>query len=115
MEGAYAESELRSFRTWLSETPEIRRHAQLSWVAPVPKPGEMGSGTVEALQLVTDNLWQVAAFALAYATWRKTRRRTPTVTIEHDGTTLVIEGHDEASVVRITRALTPSQERRDSA
>ncbi|MEU9485817.1 hypothetical protein AB0D83_19515 [Streptomyces decoyicus] len=115
MEGPGAESELRSFRTWLLETPEMRQHAKFSWVTPPPPPGAMGSGTVETLQLITDNLWQVATFALAYASWRSTRRKTPTVTIEHEGVSVVIEGHDEESALRITRALTPQQERRDSA
>lgn len=115
MEGVGAESELQSFRMWLLETPEIRQHAKISWVTPPPDPGEMGSGTVETLQLITDNLWQMATFALAYATWRNTRRRAPTVTIEHEGVTVVVEGHDEEAALRITRALTPQQEPRDSS
>lgn len=115
MEGSGAESELRSLRAWLLETPEMRQHAKISRGMALPESGEMGSGTIDTLQFVTDNLWQVATFALAYATWRSTRRRTPTVTIERDGVTVTIEGHDEQAVERITRALSAQQERRDSA
>ncbi|MFI2346671.1 hypothetical protein ACH492_06350 [Streptomyces sp. NPDC019443] len=106
MTGPGADEELRSFRAWLVETPEMRQHCKISWVTPPPAPGEMGSGTVEILQLITDNFWQVTTFALAYSTWRRTRRSAPTVTIEHNGTAFTIDGHDEEAVQRIARALT---------
>ncbi|CDR06555.1 predicted protein [Streptomyces iranensis] len=105
MQGRGAEEELRSLRTWLLETPEVRQHSKISWDATAPEPGEMGSGTTEILQLVTDNVWQATTFALAYISWRSTRRRAPKVTIEHNGNRLAIEG-DEESVQRIVRALT---------
>ncbi|MDX3851764.1 effector-associated constant component EACC1 [Streptomyces sp. AK02-01A] len=106
MEGQGAEEELRSLRTWFLETPDIRRHAKISWETPAPEPGGMSGGAVEILQLITDNVWQATTFALAYTSWRATRRNTPRVTIEHNGNTLVIEGHDEESAQRIARALT---------
>jgi hypothetical protein len=106
MVGDGAEEELRSLRAWLLESPEIRQHARISWEAEEPKPGEMGGGsTFEAIKLVTDNLWQIATFALSYAAWKKTRTRNPSVTIEHDGRRITIEGEDSGMVERIAQEL----------
>ncbi|MER6315052.1 hypothetical protein ABT237_14930 [Streptomyces sp. NPDC001581] len=105
MVGQGAEEELRSLRSWLLETPEIRRHARISWATETPKQGEMGGGTIETLQLVTDNFWQIATFSLAYATWRKTRTRNTSVTIEYNGRRMTIEGHDNHTVERIAQEL----------
>ncbi|WP_234316366.1 MULTISPECIES: hypothetical protein [unclassified Streptomyces] len=104
MTGSHAEEELRSLRAWLLESPEIRQRAQISWETSPPKPGEMGGTTFEVLQLVTDNLWQTGTFALAYATWRKTRTRNHSVTIEYNGRQVTIEGDDSAAVERIAQA-----------
>jgi hypothetical protein len=105
MAGQGAEEELRSLRSWLMESPEIRRHARISWEAEAPKQGEMGGGTIETLKLITDNFWQIATFSLSFAAWRRTRTRNPSVTIEHNGRRVTIEGHDSGTVERIVQAL----------
>ncbi|MFJ2058039.1 hypothetical protein ACIOMM_19090 [Streptomyces sp. NPDC087908] len=105
MVGEGSEAELRSLRLWLLESPEIRRHAKISWESNEPKAGEMGTGAIEAIQLVTDNLWQLSTFVLGFAAWRNTRTRNTAITIEHDGQRVTIEGADDASIERITRAL----------
>ncbi|MGC0403358.1 hypothetical protein RKD27_006002 [Streptomyces sp. SAI-126] len=115
MEGPGAADELRSFRAWLLETSDIRQHCEISWVMRPQAPNEMGGDTLDLLQLITDNFWQVSTFALAFSTWRGTRHRAPTVTLEHNGTVIIVEGSDEESVQRITRALMAEQERRDPA
>ncbi|MFF0117340.1 effector-associated constant component EACC1 [Streptomyces prasinus] len=106
MVGPGADEELRSFRSWLLDTPEIRQHAKISWQTTEPQPGDMGAGALDTLQLITDNFWQIATFSLSYVAWRKTRARSPRVTIEHNGRVVTIESDDSASVERITRALT---------
>ncbi|MFD9336445.1 hypothetical protein ACFWBF_18880 [Streptomyces sp. NPDC060028] len=105
MIGHGSEEELRSLREWLLESPEIRRHTRIAWDFEEPQPGEMSGGTVAAIQLITDNLWQIATFALSYATWRKTRSRNTSVTIEHNGRRLGIESNEEDTVNRIIREL----------
>lgn len=105
MVGEGAEEELRSLRSWLLESPEIRQRAKISWEIEEPKAGEMGGGTFEAIQLVTDNLWQTVTFALSYAAWRKTRTRNPSVTIEHNDKRVTIEGGDSRTVESIVQAL----------
>ncbi|WP_143663509.1 hypothetical protein [Streptomyces sp. NRRL B-24085] len=115
MAGPGAADELRSFRAWLLETSEIRQHCEISWVMKPPAPNEMGGDTLDLLQLITDNFWQVSTFALAFSTWRRTRHTAPTVTLEHNGTVFTVEGSDEQAVQQIIRALTAEQDRRDSA
>ncbi|MFE2477844.1 hypothetical protein [Streptomyces sp. NPDC059389] len=105
MVGQGAEDELRSLRVWLLESPEIHRHARITWESQEPRQGEMGGITTETLQLITDNFWQLSTFALSYATWRKTRSRNTSATIEHNGRRVTIEGHDEEAVQRIIREL----------
>ncbi|MFJ4242790.1 hypothetical protein ACIP17_19505 [Streptomyces iakyrus] len=105
MVGHGADEELRSLRSWLLETPEIRRHARISWQTGDPSPTEMGAGAVETLQLITDNFWQIATFSLSYAAWRSTRRRAPRVTIEYNGNSVTIEGSDDETAERIVQAL----------
>jgi hypothetical protein len=106
MVGLGADEELRSFRSWLLETPEIRQHAKISWETAEPDPGDMGAGALDTLQLITDNFWQIATFSLSYAAWRKTRTRSPRVTIEYNGKAVTLEGSDNAAVERIIQALT---------
>jgi hypothetical protein len=109
MVGSGADEELRSFRSWLLETPEIRQHAKISWETSEPEPGEMSAGALETLQLITDNFWQITTFSLSYAAWRKTRMRSPQVTIEYNGKVVTLEGYDSAAVDRIIQALTEEQ------
>ncbi|MFD8320882.1 effector-associated constant component EACC1 [Kitasatospora purpeofusca] len=106
MDGVGAEDELRSLREWLQAKPEIRRHAVMSWEAAPPQGGRMGAGGMDWLQLITDNGWNAANFAMAYVAWRRTRRLTPTVTIECNGLTVTVDGADAETVARISRALT---------
>ena len=113
MTGPGAADELRSFRAWLLETSEMRQHCEISWVTEPTAPDEMGGDAIGLLQLITDNFWQVTTFALAFSTWRRTRRRTPPVTLEHNGSVITIEGNDEQTAQLITIALLADQEQRD--
>ncbi|MFF7259764.1 hypothetical protein ACFZCL_05635 [Streptomyces sp. NPDC008159] len=106
MEGPSADDELRSLRSWLLDTPEMRQHAKIQWESASPNASEMGGGALDTLQLVTDNFWQIATFSLTYATWKKTRTRSPRVTIEYNGRTVTVEGDDSETVERIVQALT---------
>ncbi|WP_432179652.1 effector-associated constant component EACC1 [Streptomyces sp. NBC_00063] len=106
MDGPGADQELRSLRTWLLETPAIRQHAKVSWAVTAPQHEEMGAGALDTLQLITDNFWQITTFSLSYAAWRKTRTRSPRVTIECNGKTVTIEGGDDEAVERLIQALT---------
>ncbi|MFF1406372.1 hypothetical protein [Streptomyces sp. NPDC058294] len=105
MDGQGADEELRSLRSWLLETPDIRRHAKITLEPTPPTPDEMGAGGLEILQLITDNFWQTATFALSYVTWRQTRTRKLTVTIERNNRRIVVEGSDSESVEYIVQAL----------
>ncbi|WP_443066999.1 effector-associated constant component EACC1 [Streptomyces sp. NBC_01261] len=105
MVGQGADEELRSLRSWLLESPEVRRHAKISWENPALPAGTMGTDALSVLQLATDNVWQIATFSISYAAWRKTRTRSPRVTLEYNGNSVIIEGCDPEMVERIIRSL----------
>ncbi|WP_406264413.1 hypothetical protein OH779_14570 [Actinacidiphila glaucinigra] len=104
VDGEGAEDELRSLREWLLDDPDIRYYATISWDSAPPEPGEMGA--TEWLQLVTDNGWQVANFAVAYLAWRRTRRSGCELTIERNGITVTIKGISDTEIAEhIERSL----------
>ncbi|WP_326797718.1 hypothetical protein OG946_21740 [Streptomyces sp. NBC_01808] len=105
MDGAGAEDELRSLRTWLEAEPEVSRHAAMSWATPPTQPGHMGPEVMEWLQLVTDTAWNAANFVLAYAAWRRTRHDKPTVTVEYDGARVTINDAEPETVAALIRTL----------
>ena len=106
MSGLNAEEELRSLYAWLQEEPEVRRSAQVSLASGSAEPveGQMG-GTVDIIQLIVDDGFQALNFALAYAAWRGTRARRPSVTIEHGGSKVTLDDADPDSVRKIADAL----------
>ncbi|MGW4285949.1 effector-associated constant component EACC1 [Streptomyces sp. NPDC004673] len=105
MAGQGADEELRSLRAWILESPKVRRHAKIRWKISPPQEHQMGVGALDALQLITENLWQIANFSLSYIAWRKTRNRSPQVTIEYNGKSVKIEGSDTEAIERIIRSL----------
>ncbi|MFD0496190.1 effector-associated constant component EACC1 [Streptomyces rhizosphaericus] len=74
------EAELRSLHDWLRRDPGTRHGAQVELVRAEPSPGQMGVFT-DVLQLITDNAWSAASFALALSTWRQTRPHGPRITV----------------------------------
>ena len=76
MNGQDAGEEIASLYRWLSDDDDLRRHARLSLMGSESEPGKMGA-TFEVIQLVVDSGFQALNFAIAYATWRGTRRSRP--------------------------------------
>lgn len=99
MSGPDADQELSSLLAWLGEEPEIRQHARVSMVAE-PGPSDMGAA-FEAIQLVVNSGFQAASLALAYASWRATRRARPDTTIEVDRTRQAALDDAEPDIVKV--------------
>jgi len=94
----------RSLAEWLRNDDEIRRMALVRLAHTAPGSGEMGVG-LDVVQLVVDSGFQVASLALAYAAWHGSRPGQPSVTIEHGGVRVTVNGADPDAVSTIVSAL----------
>lgn len=107
-DGSDSEQELRSLRGWLTNDPEVRRYAKIRLGGAPIQDGEMGSA-LEVIELITNSGFQALTFALAYVSWRSTRPAKPSVTIEHNGTKIVLSDGDPETVEKIVRMLESDQ------
>lgn len=98
------EAELRSLLDWLRRDPAARRGAHVELVQAEPSPGQMGVLT-DVLQLVTENAWSAASFALALSTWRQTRPHAQRITVRRGDLTVDLDGGDDEELRRLIDAL----------
>ncbi|MFD8336925.1 hypothetical protein ACFV42_30275 [Streptomyces solisilvae] len=100
------EAELRSLRDWLSRDPGARRGAHVELVQAEPSPGQMGVVT-DVLQLITDNAWSAASFALALSTWRQTRPHARRITVRRGDLAVSLDGGGDEELRRLLDVLEP--------
>jgi membrane-associated two-gene conflict system component 1 (EACC1) len=106
MSGHGAEEELRSLYAWLQDEPDVRHTAEMTLTAGAGIPGEGEMGTaIDVIQLVIGDGFQALNLALAYATWRGTRAKHPSVTIEHAGIKVMLDDADGDMVKKIVDLL----------
>ncbi|WP_326623259.1 hypothetical protein OG863_40070 [Streptomyces decoyicus] len=98
------EQELRSLYNWLRQDSAVRRGAHVTLPQAPAEPGQMGT-LADVLQLVTDNGWSAASFALALSTWRQTRPGRRSVTVQRGDTTVIVENGSEEELSRLIEAL----------
>ncbi|MFJ7177566.1 hypothetical protein ACIQXA_14465 [Streptomyces massasporeus] len=98
------ERELRSLYVWLRQDPAVRRGAQVALTQAPSAPDQMGT-LADVLQLVTDNAWSAASFALALSTWRQTRPGRRSITVQRGATTVTVENGSEEELNRLIEAL----------
>ncbi|MEU6328144.1 hypothetical protein ABZ851_12795 [Streptomyces sp. NPDC047049] len=98
------ERELRSLYNWLRQDSAVRRGADVTLPQSPSEPDQMGLLT-DVLQLVTDNGWSAASFALALSTWRQTRPGRRSVTVQRGETTVIVENGSEEELSRLIEAL----------
>ncbi|SOE06478.1 hypothetical protein [Streptomyces sp. Ag109_G2-15] len=98
------EEELQSFAQWLSDEPDIRYYALISWESPQTSEGEMGSA-LELVKLVIDSGFQMLNLGLAYVAWRGTRPTPSSVTVERAGVKVTLNDSDPEAIARLIRAL----------
>ncbi|MDI1454372.1 MULTISPECIES: hypothetical protein [unclassified Streptomyces] len=91
---------------WLSVDPQTRRFAART----VPAAAEPGSGTMgtafDVLNLVLPNAIALSSLMVSIASFRDQRRRStgtaPTVSVDHAGNVVIVDG-DSAAVVQQLR------------
>lgn len=96
---------LQSLFGWLTEDPAVRTTAEVSLHERPAPSGAMG-GWLDAVQLVTENGWSAASFALALTAWRQTRARTSRITIRHGDLEITITDASPAEIERAISSLT---------
>ncbi|MFC8660824.1 hypothetical protein [Streptomyces sp. NPDC057199] len=98
------EHALRSFAHWLRDDDAIRSSALIDLRHAPPRLGEMGGG-FDLIQLSVDSGFQLANLALAYVTWRATRSRPSTITVEHGNTRITLDSADPELAERLVATL----------
>ncbi|TJZ59399.1 hypothetical protein FCH28_02900 [Streptomyces piniterrae] len=98
------ERELRSLYDWLRQDAAVRRGAHVALPQAPSTPDQMGT-LADVLQLVTDNGWSAASFAIALSTWRQTRPGRRSVTVQRGETTVTMENGSEAELNRLIEML----------
>jgi hypothetical protein len=104
VEGDQAADDLRSLWKWLHDSPSIRRTSTISLLEESPVQGEMGIG-LDAIQLVTGNVWSAASFVMSLVAWRQTRPRSPRVTIRRGDTEITLADSTETEIQQAVAAL----------
>ncbi|MFE6163526.1 hypothetical protein ACFQ7F_31965 [Streptomyces sp. NPDC056486] len=98
------DDELHSLLTWLRRDPDLRRTASVEMSEQPPRAGEMGA-VADILQLVTENGWSAANFALTLVAWKQTRPRASRVTVQHEELVAALTDCSDEEIARITRLL----------
>ncbi|WP_037570982.1 effector-associated constant component EACC1 [Phaeacidiphilus oryzae] len=114
LKGDHPEGELRSLHNWLRDDRETRRTATISLVEKPLEPGAMG-GELDAIKLVTENVWSAAAFLMTVVTWRRTRPKPAQITIRRGDLEVTLEKGTDDEIERVIAALGSSSDlRRES-
>jgi predicted dehydrogenase len=95
-----------SLYRWLTVDPQVVPDTTVS-LAPEPAPpgaGEMGA--LEVVNVVLGNGVALGSLVVAVCSWRESRSRPPTVRIERDDVSVVIEDASPETVRRVIEALT---------
>ncbi|MEU5876353.1 hypothetical protein [Spirillospora sp. NPDC047279] len=104
MTGESAEDELRSLHDWLLDEPDVRRNAEVTLRSSTARPGEMG-GVLDAIQVVIDDGVALSGLVISYLTWRGTRSKKNTVTIERGDTKVTLTDTTAETAESIVKAL----------
>jgi len=89
-----------SFYRWLSEDAQVRRALTVALDDAEAGPGQMGAADV--LSVIMTQLTGIGSLAVAFAAWRDSRARTPTVKFTLGGGTIECGAE---SVEQLTAAL----------
>ncbi len=90
-----------SLRRWLAGDPDLP--SGVTMADPRPTGGSMGA--TEVIDLVVSNVVALASLAVSVAGWRRARRSTTTVRVEHRGREMTVSADTPEAVQRMLREL----------
>lgn len=94
-----------SLYRWLVQDADVRRHATVS-LPPAPRrPGDMGGGTIELIDVLLGNGIGLAGLVLAVVSWRRSRPRPPMTYIEHGDLRISVEDASPETIRALLAAL----------
>jgi len=100
---------LASLYRWLSRDAAVAACGQLSFQSVSQQPGEMGS-VLDVITAVFSDAGAAAgvgSLLVAYRSWRDTRTRSPALTIEKDGVTLMVNEGSEQEIRQVLSVMFP--------
>ena len=100
---------LASLHQWLVQDPDVTRWSTVSLEAGGNVPGEMGP-VFDVVTVVLSNSIALGSLIVAYLSWRDSRPRPPTVSIERDGVVVSLAGSSPETVSRVIEALSDQAE-----
>ncbi|MFJ4582171.1 effector-associated constant component EACC1 [Streptomyces echinatus] len=104
-EGGPASQQLaESLHRSLLSNDTARRNARPQLLRRPPAPGQLG-GVTDLIQLLLTDGFSAASLGIAIAQWRLTKSPTISVTVEHNGATVTVEGSDADAVEEAIRRL----------
>ncbi|MFE8948154.1 hypothetical protein [Streptomyces sp. NPDC007856] len=109
--GDSAEEEVRSLYDWLLLDRKVRREARLEMgSSSAPVPGQQGAA-LDLISLVLGNGISAASLGVSIASWRATRPKEPTITVERvDGSKVTITGASQAEAQHLVEQLLGDQQ-----
>jgi len=100
---------LNSLHQWLMQDPDVTRWSTVSLEAGDTVAGEMGP-VFDVLTVALSNSIALGNLIVAYLSWRDSRPRSPTVSIERDGVVVSLADSSPQTVSRIVEALSDQAE-----
>ncbi|GGM66658.1 hypothetical protein GCM10011608_59970 [Micromonospora sonchi] len=103
--------ELRRLGHWLLDDDDVVRSAEVS-IRPSGQPGQMGG--LEVIDVVISNAVGLASLAIAYASWRNSRRQHLSVTFTRDdGLEVTVRSGSPADIQKLSDLLSKPYESHD--
>ncbi|MGI5196425.1 effector-associated constant component EACC1 [Streptomyces sp. CA-288835] len=109
--GDSAEDDVRSLYEWLLLDRTVRREARVEMASSsVPVPGQQGA-VLDLVSLVLGSGISAASLGVSIASWRATRPREPSITVERaDGRKVTITGTSQQEAQRLIEQLLGEQQ-----
>jgi hypothetical protein len=100
---------LASLHQWLLQDPDVTRWSAVSLGTGNTAPGEMGP-VFDVVTVVLSNTIALGSLVVAYLSWRDSRPRSPTVSIERDGVVVSLTDSSPETVSRVIEAFNDQAE-----
>jgi hypothetical protein len=105
-----------SLYRWLSRDNALARHGQVSMQAVSQQSDDMGAvlDVINAIFTDTGAMAGIGSLLVAYRTWRDTQTKAPSLVIEKDGVSVVINRGSEEEIQQVLDLMLPTIDTADT-